>query len=262
MKHLKLRLLILITFFSSSWVIAETPAPQAIDIIRLADDIRSPNVPFRYTVTVLEYKEGGEQPESKQILDVSMRFMKPENGSRADARSLVRFIYPPRDKGKIMLSDWYDLWFYTPELRKPIPISPAQRLSGQISNADVIVPNFEYAYDSTIEGTEPCGQKVCYRLSLIRKSDKVTYPKVIYLVEQGDDFRPYQASYYSLDNQLLKKVSYKNYQKILDKYRPSEIVVQSARYAKGYSVMKYSNVRLEKLPEYFFTKEAMLRGGQ
>ena len=139
MKHLKLRLLILIAFFSSSWVIAETPAPQAIDIIRLADDIRSPNVPFRYTVTILEYKEGGEQPESKQILDVSMRFMKPENGSRADARSLVRFIYPPRDKGKIMLSDWYDLWFYTPELRKPIPISQAQRLSGQISNADVIV---------------------------------------------------------------------------------------------------------------------------
>ncbi|MEB8292592.1 outer membrane lipoprotein-sorting protein [Klebsiella michiganensis] len=262
MKHLKRRLLIFIAFFSSSCAIAETAALQARDIIRLADDIRSPNIPFRYTVTVLEYKEGGKEPESKQILDVSMRFMKPENGSQADARSIVRFVYPPRDKGKIMLSDWYELWFYTPELRKPIPISPAQRLSGQISNADVIVTNFEYAYDSTIEGTEPCGQKVCYRLSLIRKSDKVTYPKVIYLVEKGEDFRPYQASYYSLDNQLLKKVLYNNYQQILGKYRPSEIIVQSARYAKGYSVMKYSNVRLETLPEYFFTKEAMLRGGQ
>lgn len=262
MKHLKWRLFIFIAFFSSCYSIAETLALQATDIIRLADDIRSPNVPFRYTVTVLEYKEGGEQPESKQILDVSMRFMKPENGSRADARSLVRFVYPPRDKGKIMLSDWYELWFYTPDLRKPIPISPAQRLSGQISNADVIVTNFEYAYDSIIEGTESCGQKVCYRLSLKRKSDKVTYPKVIYLVEKGEDFRPYQASYYSLDNQLLKKVLYRNYQQILGKYRPSEIVVQSTRYAKGYSVMKYSNVRLETLPEYFFTKEAMLRGGQ
>ncbi len=54
MKHLKRRLFILIAFFSSSYAIAKTPAPQAIDIIRLADDIRSPNIPFRYTVTVLE----------------------------------------------------------------------------------------------------------------------------------------------------------------------------------------------------------------
>ena len=71
---------------------------------------------------------------------------------KADARSLVRFIYPPRDKGKIMLSDWYDLWFYTPELRRPMPISRQQRLIGQISNGDVIVTNFEYAYDSTPVG--------------------------------------------------------------------------------------------------------------
>lgn len=68
MKHLKLRLLILITFFFV-WVIAETPAPQAIDIIRLADDIRSPNVPFRYTVTVLEYKEGAS---SRRVNKFSM----------------------------------------------------------------------------------------------------------------------------------------------------------------------------------------------
>ena len=84
-----------------------------------------------------------------------MRFIKPVNGLKADARSLIRFTYPPRDKGKIMLSDWYNLWFYTPELRRPIPISRSQRLIGQISNGDVIVTNFEYAYDSTLEGRNP-----------------------------------------------------------------------------------------------------------
>lgn len=58
-----------------------------------------------------------------------------------------------------MLSDWYDLWFYTPDLRRPIPISRSQRLIGQISNGDVIVTNFEYSYDSTLEGEEVCGDK-------------------------------------------------------------------------------------------------------
>lgn len=131
---------------------ATSDSQQALEIIRKADDVRSPNEPFRYNVTVLEYKDGRTAPENKQSLDISMRFIKPVNGLKADARSLIRFTYPPRDKGKIMLSDWYDLWFYTPELRRPIPISRSQRLIGQISNGDVIVTNFEYAYDSTLEG--------------------------------------------------------------------------------------------------------------
>ncbi|HGY1464607.1 TPA: outer membrane lipoprotein-sorting protein [Klebsiella aerogenes] len=232
---------------------------QALEIIRKADEVRSPNEPFRYEVTVLEFKEGMQEPENKQSLDISMRFIKPESGKKADARSLIRFIYPPRDKGKVMLSDWYDLWFYTPELRRPVPISRSQRLIGQISNGDVIVTNFEYAYDSTLEGEEPCGDKVCYRLSLTRKSEAITYPKVIYLVEKDAEYRPFKASYYSLDNQLLKSVLYKNYQMVLGKNRPTEIIVQNARNEKGYSVMKYSNVRLESLTEFHFTKEYIQR---
>lgn len=240
--------------------IARAVDQQALDIIRISDSVRSPNEPFRYTVTVLEYKNGEDDPENKQVLDISMRFIKPVDGVQADARSLARFIYPPRDKGKVMLSDWYQLWFYSPDLRRPIPVSRAQRLIGQISNGDVIVTNFEYAYDSTLQGEEPCGDKICYRLSLIRKSDAVTYPKVIYLVEKEGDNRPYKASYYSLDNKLLKNVLYQNYQNILGKFRPTEIIVQNERHDKGYSVMKYSDVRLESLPEFYFTKESIQRG--
>lgn len=139
-------------WLATSCVQAASTDNKALEIIRRADEIRSPNKPFRYTLTVTEYKAGATQPENKQILDISMRFMKPQGNEKADARSLVRFIYPPRDKGKIMLSDWYDLWFYTPELRRPMPISRQQRLIGQISNGDVIVTNFEYAYDSTPVG--------------------------------------------------------------------------------------------------------------
>lgn len=239
---------------------AENQPLNAQDIIRLADEVRSPNEPFRYTVTILEFKEGKSDPENKQILDISMRFIKPVANALPDARSLARFTYPPRDKGKVMLSDWYQLWFYTPELRRPVPISPSQRLTGQIANGDVIVTNFEYGYDSTIEGEERCGSKTCYRLVLLRKTNAVTYPKVIYLVEKGSDYRPVKASYYSLDNKLLKSVLYHNYQRVLGRYRPTEIVVQNARHSKEYSVMTYSDVRLESLPEYYFTKESIQRG--
>ena len=247
-------------WLTASYAQAVTVDNKTLEIIRRADEVRSPNQPFGYTLTVMEYKAGATQPENKQILDVSMRFMKPRGDVTADARSLVRFIYPPRDKGKIMLSDWYDLWFYTPELRRPMPISRQQRLIGQISNGDVIVTNFEYAYDSTLLGEAPCGDKHCYKLSLARKSVDVTWPKVIYYVEKDGDNRPFKAAYYSQDDQLIKEVQYQNFQPVLGKARPMTITVTDVRHGNNYSVMEYSNVRLESLPEFHFTKEYIQRG--
>ncbi|QHM75967.1 hypothetical protein C7M52_01927 [Mixta theicola] len=260
MRRHNLRLALALLLFAPAGWAADGSSPQALEIIRRADEVRSPNRPFRYTVTVLEYRSGAGQPAAKQVLDISMRFIKPEKGREADARSLVRFIYPPGDRGKIMLSDWYALWFYTPQLRRPVPISRQQRLLGQISNGDVIVTNFEYAYHAELAGEEPCGEKRCYKLQLERKTADVIWPKITYYVEKDSDYRPYKASYYSQDNKLLKEVRYQNYQPVLGKYRPTRIVVQDVRYNKGYSVMEYSDVRFESLPVSHFTKEYIQRG--
>lgn len=44
-------------FIALAMIPAVCNATPAQDIIRRADEIRSPNQPFRYTVTVREYKE-------------------------------------------------------------------------------------------------------------------------------------------------------------------------------------------------------------
>lgn len=246
-------------FIALAMLPAVCHATLAQDIIRRADEIRSPNQPFRYTVTVREYKEKAGEAVNTQIFDVSMRFMKPENGQPADARSLVRFIYPARDKGKIMLSDWYDLWFYSPELRRPMPVSPEQRLVGQIANSDVIVTNFDYSYNAQLTGETACGNSLCYQLALERKTAAATYPKIVYLVEKATS-RPYSAAFYSQDEKLLKEVRYQDYQTVLGEARPMKIIVHDARHHKGFTVMDYSDVRLESLPEFYFTREAIQRG--
>ncbi|WP_253379767.1 outer membrane lipoprotein-sorting protein [unidentified bacterial endosymbiont] len=254
-------LLLCLSVFSS--LAYSSPVDEnALEIIRRADEVRSPNKPFRYTLTINEYQAGETQPKNKQILDVSMRFIKPDGDTKADARSLARLIYPPRDRGKVLFSDGYALWFYTPELRRPVPVSPQQRLIGQIANGDVIVTNFEYAYRAALQGDVPCGDKVCYSLMLERKSAEATWPKILYYVEKEGDNRPYKAAYYSLDNQLFKEVTYHDFQPVLGKMRPTKIVVQDTRNGKRYSVMEYSDIRLESLPESWFTRESIMRGVQ
>lgn len=239
---------------------AEASQPDALDIIRRSDELRSPDRPFRYTVTVKSFNADGSEAAYTQVLDISMRFLKPQAGQKADARSLIRFVAPARDKGKVMLSDWYDLWFYTPELRRPVPVSRQQRLLGAISNGDVIVTNFEYAYDATLVGEEPCDAALCYKLSLTRRSPEVTWPQVIYLVEKAG-FRPWKATYLSLDGHPIKDVFYKDYRSLLGNVRPAKIVVVDAARGGSYSVMEYSDVRFESLPAFHFTREYIQRGG-
>ena len=47
---------------------------------------------------------------------------------------------------------------------------------------------------------------------------------------------------------------------VLGKMRPMKIIVKEARHGNSYSVMEYSDVRLESLPESHFTRESIQRG--
>ncbi|WP_411752221.1 outer membrane lipoprotein-sorting protein [Serratia sp. (in: enterobacteria)] len=232
---------------------------RAREIIRRADRVRAPDQPFRYTLTLLEHKGGRDVTENQQVLDISMRFYKPsEQVDKGDARALVRFVSPVRDKGKALLSDLDKMWYFAPDLRRPIPISPQQRLLGQVSNGDVVAADFDYSYISTLVGEEACGEQICYQLVLQRRWPYVTYPAINYWVEKETGF-PHQADFLSADGVLLKRSYYRDYQQVLGQMRPTTIVVVDALRKDNYTTMRYSNVRLESLPESHFQKEYLLR---
>jgi hypothetical protein len=230
---------------------------RAQQIIRNADRVRAPDQPFRYTLMLEAFRQG--QSASQQQLDVSMRFYKPSEGhEQGDARALVRFVSPASDKGKAMFSDYEKMWYYAPDLRRPIPISKQQRLIGQISNGDVVAADFDYSYISQLQGEEPCGDKICYRLQLVRRWPYVTYPKIIYWVEK-DTYYPYRVDFMSDSDLLIKRAYYKNYQIAAGRMRPLQVVVEDALQKGNYTTMNYSDVHLESLPESYFQKDYLMR---
>ncbi|HKT99137.1 MAG TPA: outer membrane lipoprotein-sorting protein [Paraburkholderia sp.] len=230
---------------------------QAQHIIRMADRVRAPDQPFRYTVKLNEFQGG--KSVSQQTLDISMRFYKvSERAQKGDARALVRFVEPVRDKGKAMLSDYEKMWYFAPDLRRPIPISKQQRLIGQISNGDVVAADFDYSYISQLQGEEPCGKTVCYRLALQRRWPFVTYPKIMYWVEKGT-FYPWRADFMSDSGVLIKRSYYSDYRPELGQMRPHRIVVQDSFKKENYTTMDYSDVRYESLPESYFQIDYLMR---
>lgn len=229
---------------------------QASEIIRRADRIRAPAEPFRYALTLVEMK--GEREVTRQSFDVAMRFYKPESEQEGDARALVRFVDPPSEKGKSLLSIFDKLWYYEPKLRRPIPISRQQRLVGQVSNGDVVATDFDLSYISKLVASEDCAGRKCYRLELQRRWPYVTYPKIIYWVD-AENYRPYKAEFLATNDKLIKRAWYKDYKPALGVERPHEIYIEDSLKKEQYTRMLYSDVRLEAVPEAYFQKEYLLR---
>ncbi len=229
---------------------------QAVDIIRRADRIRAPAEPFRYALTLVEMK--GDHEVARQSFDVAMRFYKAEAGQEGDARALVRFVDPPSEKGKSLLSIFDKLWYYEPKLRRPIPISRQQRLVGQVSNGDVVATDFDLSYISKLAATEECDGRKCYRLELQRRWPYVTYPKIIYWVD-AENYRPFKAEFLATNDKLIKRAWYRDYKPALGVERPHEIYIEDSLKKEQYTRMLYSDVRLEAVPEAYFQKEYLLR---
>ena len=229
---------------------------EAVEIIRRADRIRAPSEPFRYALTLIEMK--GDQEVSRQSLDVAMRFYKPNAEQEGDARALVRFVDPPSERGKSLLSIFDKLWYYEPKLRRPIPISRQQRLVGQVSNGDVVATDFDLSYISELAATEDCDGRPCYRLQLVRRWPHVTYPKISYWVDVQTS-RPIKAEFLSTNDKVLKRAWYQDYKLALGVQRPHEIRIEDSLKKEQYTRMLYSNVRLEEVPEAYFQKEYLLR---
>lgn len=232
-------------------------APDAQSILAASDAIRNPGKPFGLTVTLVEYRNG-RQTDSN-TLDV---YSKADTRS-GQFRSLIRFVAPPRDAGKLMLKSGNDLWFFDPTSKASIRLSPQQRLLGQAANGDVVTVNLAKDYRARLAGEEsvPDGDRRmrrCYKLSLTRVSDDVTYDHIEMWIDAADS-RPVKGRFYTESGQLLKTAYYRRYQSQLGLERPTETVIIDGLDPKWVTVMRYSDYAWREVPEAWLQRDYLPR---
>lgn len=92
---------------------------------------------------------------------------------RDDAKSMVTQL----DDGKIR-----NMWFVKPGLRKPVPISPRQKLSGGAANGDIASTNYAGDYKAQYVSDERVGETDCYLFDLLSNTRKATYYRIRYWI--------------------------------------------------------------------------------
>lgn len=229
---------VLFLILISSDTFALTPA----EILKRVDEIRALGDTFVFDLKLTYKKEGQE--------DVIQKFnvrVKEAN------KSLVKFNYPPENKGRLLLMVGNNMWIYIPGTRGPIRISPQQRLLGQISNGDVARVVYSLDYSAELLGKEKIDKKQCFKLELTSKTMEATYSRIL-LWAEINSFKPEKAEFYATSGKLLKTAIYKNYTNVLGKEKPLILEVYDELRKDEYSIMEYSNMDIADTPRAFFQK--------
>jgi outer membrane lipoprotein-sorting protein len=240
---------LLFSLFASTQALATLSAQ---DILKKSDEVRNPSRSFSLSTTLVSYKSG-KQHETSTLRLYSRAY------PSGQFRSLVKFVSPQRDAGKLTLKSGRDLWLYDPASQASVPISPQQRLLGQAANGDVVTANWNYDYQATLVGEERVldgerQQRDCYRLHLVAQHQDAAYPSMELWVDK-QDFKSCKAEFYAVNGNLLKTTYFRSYQTVLGGSRPTEAVIIDGLNSQLVTVLKHQDFAWYDVPEAWLQRD-------
>jgi hypothetical protein len=237
--------------------IAAEGVPDAQKILAASDAVRNPAKPFGLSIVLTEYRNAKESDSNTLAI-----YSKLDTGS-GRYRTLVSYVSPPRDAGKLVLENGTEMWFYDPAGEASIRISPQQRLLGQASTGDVVTVNFAQDYRAQSAASEEItdGDRLlrhCYKLVLAAAVSDATYHRIELWVEQSSS-RPVKGKFYSDSDRLLKTAYYRGFRSELGIERPTEIVIIDGLTTSWVTVMRYSNYAWRDIPDSWLQRDYLPR---
>lgn len=232
-------------------------APDAQQLLAASDAIRIPARSFVLNASLAEYRAGKEVDSNALAI-----YTKPD-ADGGTFRTLVRFLAPARDAGKLMLKSGDDLWFYDPTNQASVRISPDQRLLGRESNGDVVTANFSHDYAATLAGEEDVmdgdrQQRHCYRLTLTGRTPNLIYSRIEMWLDATNS-RPVKAKFYVDSGKLLKTAFYRRYTPQLGAERPTEFVIIDGLDSSWVTVMRFDNYAWRDIPDAWMQRDYLPR---
>lgn len=232
-------------------------APSATELLSTMDEVRCPGRPFKVALTITEF-EAGKQVDGS-ALDVWSRQLE----AGAQFATIVRFMQPAKDKGKLMLRSGNDMWLYDPATNASIRIAPQQRLLGQAANGDVVTIMLGRDYAPVYKGEEEItdGERKTRRshaLALTAKVASATYAKVEVWMDAEKEI-PLRGRFYSDSGHLLKTVFYRRYQQQLGRERPTETVIIDGLNPQSVTLMRFGNFTSPEIPTTWFNRDYLPR---
>lgn len=174
-------------------------------------------------------------------------------------------VEPPGRAGSRVLIRGGNMWFHQPDLSRPVPVSPRQRLLGHAAYADIATTDYAGRYrarrldDAMFDGID------CYVFDLRADSRQATYDRIKYWVER-ERMVGVAAEYYSASGKVLKTARLWHEHKVElpegeIRYYCSRKVMQDAVTGSSRTVIELSLPRRRDISRSTFNVNLLGRGG-
>ncbi|MEW6445862.1 MAG: outer membrane lipoprotein-sorting protein [Pseudomonadota bacterium] len=194
------------------------------------------------------------------------------NGDEIDAQemdvnassgnSLIEFTAPAKLKGRKILMQGRNMWFISPDLRKPVPISPRQRLMGDASNGDIASTDYASDYGATFIRSDVYKGEKCHVLELKSKTSDATYDKIEYWISSASS-KGVKADFFAVSGKLFKSADFEYENKIEFKQskRPfiSKMIITDGINADKKTVIHYAQGESKEISPSTFDLNSLLR---
>lgn len=225
---------------------AQSSDPDPIDVLRRLDEHRGIQDRAFLMEIVVESSQGNKSQDPVNLISYVDNQTSPNNWN-----TLIRLLSPERRRGQLMLLEQNRMWFYKVGTRRPIRISPAQRLMGEAANGDVAAINFREYYAIEAMVADKIGKVSAYMITLSKKKTSAPYDNVKVWADQSSNL-PIKAEFYSRSGRKLKTSYYGKFKKILGILRTTEIVIVDGLKPENITKVVIKNMKVSKLtPNYF-----------
>lgn len=240
-------LVVLTAIASQSSASQGDPEPQ--QILEKADAARGNVKGIVWEIDIVSVENGREQQRSLRVTAKSYN-------------SLAEFMSPAKVKGQKVLMRDRNMWFIKPGLRKPVPLSPRQKLLGTASNGDIASTNYAGDYQVAAMVTDQVDGEACYRFDLTAINKKVTYDRIVYWVSK-DRMVGVKADFYTVSGKLFKTAVFEYDNTITVNGRPSPFVstmtITDSVLKKNRTVMSYTAPKTESVSDAKFNLNLLVR---
>jgi len=159
------------------------------------------------------------------------------------------FIAPASEKGRSTLRVGDNMWFYIPNVGKPIRITSLQSVVGGVfNNADIL--QLDYAAEYSVEKVEEQGSQ--YLLHLKAKTKTVAYDRIKLWAEKERKL-PTKIECLTEAGMLIKTLYFKDVKDFGGIVRPAVIETDSPLYKNYKSIMILAKIKARSFKDEVFT---------
>ena len=238
-------IVILIGFLSINGYCVEL-APK--EILHRADESRGNLEGVKWRLDIHSLESGRQQKRALAVKAKGYDF-------------LATLISPPKVKGQKLLMTSHNMWFAKPGLRKPVPISPRQKLVGGAAYGDIAATNYAEDYKATPLEDEVVKDELCYVFDLAAVKKKATYDRIKYWISK-ERLVGVKADFFTISGKMFKSAvfEYENEAMIDNNLRPfiSKMLITDAIVDTNITTMSFSKPLLMKIPDSTFNLNLLM----